>query len=440
MKLLETVFGLTREIPDTYTKRANVDDRFKDSLCKKSHIIIYGCSKQGKTCLRKLHLHDHECLIIQCDNKTTLIDIHKKILKEAGFKQIIKESSGSKNSIASKASLSANLFTFIKAKGEVELGKDRSKEIEEKPFEFDLSNSNDVIDALKTNQFDKYVLIEDFHYLKMEVQEEIAFILKAYYDNSKIVFIIIGVWKEENKITNLNRDLIGRTVSINADSWTDDDLKELIETGTELLNIRFDDELIERILDNCFGSVYFVQELCFALCKHFKIIKTIVTDGPKIRKHVRDNDGRVTERYDDGRFLINDDKTVFQQILLNILSQHSSHYKSLFLEFEEDCTDDKIAKLILSLIIQSEPSSLMEGIYINALKEFIKNNSLNPKLSESATLFRSLKGLSSLQLRKGIVPNILDFDDSHSKINIIDKTFLIWLHHCDKIEMESMLT
>jgi hypothetical protein len=47
------VFGVSRELPLTYVEREHVDDKLLDNLTRDKHIIIYGSSKQGKTCLRK---------------------------------------------------------------------------------------------------------------------------------------------------------------------------------------------------------------------------------------------------------------------------------------------------------------------------------------------------------------------------------------------------
>jgi hypothetical protein len=46
------VFGVSREIPLTYVERTNVDNKLLENLTRDKHVIIYGSSKQGKTCRR----------------------------------------------------------------------------------------------------------------------------------------------------------------------------------------------------------------------------------------------------------------------------------------------------------------------------------------------------------------------------------------------------
>ena len=53
---LANVYGTSREIPETYTERIGIDDRFLNDITRDKHIVIHGSSKQGKTCLRRYHL------------------------------------------------------------------------------------------------------------------------------------------------------------------------------------------------------------------------------------------------------------------------------------------------------------------------------------------------------------------------------------------------
>ena len=47
------VFGINRSLPVNYVERKGIDDKLVDNLTRDQHIVIYGSSKQGKTCLRK---------------------------------------------------------------------------------------------------------------------------------------------------------------------------------------------------------------------------------------------------------------------------------------------------------------------------------------------------------------------------------------------------
>ena len=47
------VFGISRDLPLNYVSRPSADDFLVENLTRDKHLVIYGSSKQGKTCLRK---------------------------------------------------------------------------------------------------------------------------------------------------------------------------------------------------------------------------------------------------------------------------------------------------------------------------------------------------------------------------------------------------
>ncbi len=122
--------------------------------------------------------------------------------------------------------------------------------------------------------FDKIIVLEDFHYLKSEVQRDFAIELKAFHENSKYCFVIVGVWLDENKLVIYNGDLSGRVVSVNADLWSKSDLNKVIEMGAQLLNVTFSQEFKQQLLQICSDNVYLVQEACQRICYENGIIET----------------------------------------------------------------------------------------------------------------------------------------------------------------------
>jgi hypothetical protein len=103
-----------------------------------------------------------------------------------------------------------------------------STEATESELELDPSDVNDAIAALNKIKFAKFIVLEDFHYLPTETQKDFAVALKAFHEGSKFCFIIIGIWLEENRLVVYNGDLTGRVVAINADQWSDSELREVI--------------------------------------------------------------------------------------------------------------------------------------------------------------------------------------------------------------------
>jgi AAA+ ATPase superfamily predicted ATPase len=218
----DEVFGISRDLPLNYADRTNVDEKLIENLTRERHIVIYGSSKQGKTSLRKHCLQESDYTVVQCSNKWGIEDILANILKRAGFKitQSEKKTISGKNKIL--ASLSASLFG-VGSKIEGEKESSESAETTQAEFELDPSDVNDVIAALRTIDFNKYIVLEDFHYLSTEAQKDFSVALKAFHEASKICFIIVGVWLEENRLIVFNGDLTGRLIAIDADRWTESD-------------------------------------------------------------------------------------------------------------------------------------------------------------------------------------------------------------------------
>ncbi|MFL9560154.1 hypothetical protein, partial [Acinetobacter baumannii] len=232
MNKIDDVFKVARELPLNYIERGHVDHKFIEALTQDSHIVIHGSSKQGKTSLRKNNLQESDYIEIICSNNWTLKDIHERILKKAGFDVLISETKTIKGT--AKVSLKGNV-PYLATTG-LDVTGELAKQINKRNLEIDIEDVNDVIDALKQINFERYIVIEDFHYLPEATQKDFSFALKAFHEQSKLCFIIVGVWLEDDRISNYNNDLDGRVRSINADLWTPEDFENLLYKSERLLN------------------------------------------------------------------------------------------------------------------------------------------------------------------------------------------------------------
>src|SRR5699024_7613731 len=108
------VFGVSRDVPMNYVTRSSVDGTLVDNLTRDKHVVIYGSSKQGKTCLRKYNLTQDEYEVVTCSNKWKLAQLHTAILKQAGFEieQSRTRTETGANKISAKARGGFNLFGY----------------------------------------------------------------------------------------------------------------------------------------------------------------------------------------------------------------------------------------------------------------------------------------------------------------------------------------
>ncbi|MED4890489.1 MULTISPECIES: hypothetical protein [Heyndrickxia] len=409
----EDVFGISRDLPLNYIIRKDIDSLFTDSLKRKKHVVVFGSSKQGKTSLRKKYLLETDAIIIHCSNKWTLEDIHVNILKRAGFEitQSNKKTSTGKYKIV--AQLKAMFSPLVSSSLASEVDKTNQVEVTTQPLELDPEDVNDIISALKTMNFKKRVLLEDFHYLNIESQRDFSIALKAFHENSDISFIIIGVWLDENRLTIYNGDLTGRVISVNADKWTPDELKEVIEKGESLLNITFAEDFKTRLIENSFDSVYIVQEACYNVCRENGVLET------------QENNKVIGK------------DTNIQQLIRKIVNQQSGRYNDFLTKFGDgfQTTVLEMYKWILYPLITSDSNVLERGLRYSDIRHIIQAHHPRGAELNPGNLTQSLKSVASLQVSKKIQPIIIDYDETNLRLNVVDKSFIMWLNFQEKKEV-----
>ncbi|HBQ1652436.1 hypothetical protein J9A86_25435 [Klebsiella pneumoniae] len=400
------VFGLSRDLPLNYIERPAVDDKLKQELQAKKHIVIYGSSKQGKTCVRKHCINSEDYILVQCSNRSDVSELNASILKRAGFEitQSSKKGITGKNKIL--ASLKTTVFGFgASAGGEVEDTK--SQETTTVPLEIDVDDVNDVIAALKSINFDKIIVLEDFHYMPFETQRDFSIALKAFHETSDIIFVIVGVWLEDNRLIVYNGDLTGRIISVNADKWEVAELEMAVNKGCALLNITFDKKFKSDIVKHCLNSIYLVQEACRRAC---------------IGSGISGTQGSSKEI---GKGM--DGKT----IIADIVNDQSARYNSFLINFSDGFQDTELQmhKWILYPVLSSTIEELELGLKFKDIRATLQNVHPRGERLNLGNVTQSLQSTASLQIKKNIMPIILDYDRTNRKLNVVDKGFLIWLQH-----------
>jgi len=225
---------------------------------------------KGKTNLRKQCLQEEDYITVTCSNRWSLADLHTSILKAVGYTVIestSKEHSGNK-SLRASVGISGTGFA-VGGRSE------NSTDTTSRPLELNPGDVNDVVSALEEVGFERYIVLEDFHYLPTETQKDFSVALKAFHENSEGCFIIVGVWLDQNRLTVYNGDLSGRVVAIDADQWKDEELREVIHEGERLLNLRFQSEFIDELVGGCQGSVSIAQEACNRACRESEVYETL---------------------------------------------------------------------------------------------------------------------------------------------------------------------
>ena len=412
MRKAAEVFGLSRKLPLNYVVRESADGVLVDSLTRDKHLVIFGSSKQGKTCLRKHVINENDYIVIHCSNKWTVSDINSAILKSAGFELTQSRSKTTSGKSKIFAKIKAGIFG-ASTEGGAEAEREQREEVATMPLELDPEDVNDIIDALKSISFDKYIVLEDFHYLSTETQKDFSVALKAYHEESKFCFIIIGVWLEENRLTVYNGDLAGRIISINADKWEEEELREVVTSGEKLLNIEFSHGFVEELINNCFGSVYIVQESCYKCCVKYDVNEAL-------------SEKRIIGDKDDAN-----------QILSEVIAQQTGRFHSFITQFADgfQSTTLEMYKWLLYPILTASIDELRRGLRYSHIRQKLKDNHPQKERLNPGNITQALQSCAALQVKKDLKPIILDYDQTNLRLRVVDSGFLIWLNKQDRNEL-----
>ncbi len=406
------VFGINRDLPLNYTTRESADNLLIDSLTRDKHLVIYGSSKQGKTSLRKHCLRDDDYITVHCSNKWDLAALHTAVLKKSGYEVTLATS----KTVTGRQKIFAKVaarFIAGSAEGGAETERTRQEAVQTAPLELDPEDVNDIIQALEGISFTKFIVLEDFHYLPTETQKDFSVALKAFHENSKLCFIVIGVWLEENRLTVYNGDLTGRVTPINADKWTKKELSSVVEAGEILLNIRFAKGFREHVIANSFDSVYILQEACYQCC---------AAEG-------------VSQTQDPCREIGETQRS--DEIIRTVVNQQTGRFNSFLTQFADGFQDTQLQmyRWILFPILKATQDELLTGIRLNSIRKAMESKhpqgtSLNP-----GNVTQALQAAAALQVKKDIKPIILDYDQTNLRLNVVDKAFLIWLETQDRTNL-----
>jgi hypothetical protein len=410
------VFGVSRDIPRNYVPRPQVDGKFIESLTRDKHVVVFGSSKQGKTCLRKYNLTESDHIVVTCSNKWDLPQIHTAILKAAGFtvEQSERRTETGSNKVAAKigGSLKVPGASISGSIGGDE-GSDTSTETTSVALELDASDVNDVIAALEKIEAPPFIVLEDFHYLGEEAQEDFSVSLKAFHENSDICFIVVGVWLDENRLIELNGDLAGRVLAVDADAWSRGELLEVIAEGERLLNVQLDQAFKESLVESCFESVSVVQETCFRLCDLEKVA------APLAKSRTIGGGAHAPG------------------LIRQVVDEQSGRYNAFLLRFAAGFmeTELEMYRWLLYPTLHSSPEELEAGIPLTEVNRTLRRvhprgEDLNP-----GNVTQALKSAASLQVHLGIKPLILDYHDSARRLSVVDRGFLIWVSYQERPDL-----
>jgi len=419
MPRLEDVFGVSAKPVKSYVERPDVDTRFTDAIASDKEIIVYGSSKQGKTALVSKHLPYDQHILVSLTPRTSVLDMYQIILAKAGVR--IATGSTDKRSTETAVGFSSKVKAIIPlfgggevgATGDVKAGSAKEGSFEEIPINLELPQH--VADLLKRVGSKKWVILENFHYLTDETQKQFAFDLRAFQELG-LRFVILGVWREKNRMAQFNGDLLDRIIETPVEPWAKADFRRVVEKGTGELNIRIADTIVEKAIESSFSSIGVFQELIKGVCAEGGVKET-----QSIRKGI--DDVAFLERTVIGK--ANDYAARHQRALEAIAAGHMSggakgDLPPLFLPY-----------YLVRVILEGGFDAIHNGMRRNDLHERIRNIHHRGNDVRASDMSNLLAGLANLQAVKSISPPIIDYDSQNRLLQVVDSTFYFFIKNAN---------
>lgn len=415
----QRVFGISNAYLDSYIDRPDVDELFKDGMNSDKHIIVYGSSKQGKSSLIRQHVLDDKKITVDCTPRTTLVDIYKSILRQLHVELEETKTSESRNEVSAnggaKFKLKIPFFGEGEANANVGAKNQNGVSIQFKNIEINLALAQDVSEVIKECSFKGRIIIENFHYLPLEIQKELSFELRTFEDNN-ILFVILGIWRERNRLTQYNGDLIDRLIEIPVEPWTTDDFLKVIQEGEPILNVSFH-LLYDKITEIANGSIGVLQELCKHTCLKANVRKTNF-----------------------GETVVLEDKHLNEAISVKVGDYSSRHMRCLEEFISGDDTKLNLPFYFIQAVLEADLELYSSGISKSLLEKSINSKQENSVRIRTTDFNRFFNRLVEYQTRKEISPPLFDFDKGSQSLKIIDSTFIFFIKHNDRDALMSCFT
>lgn len=423
MRNTNQVYGVSNDLIDTYIERPIVDETFTKGLKQNKHIIVYGASKQGKTSLTNKHLNENDYVKVNCSPNSSTLDIYNSIARQLNIEILeshdITTTFQGETKIGLNAKIKIPFFSGVSAEAESKNSEEKNNGENFKVIDFNLALAQDLSELLRKINFNKRIILENFHYLGDEVQKQLSIDLRIFQDYN-ILFIVLGIWREKNRLAQFNGDLLDRVIEVPVEPWDREDLKKIVELGLPLLNVSFE-KVIDYIIDSCFDSVGVFQEICQETCYAANVNNTSPYLIEITKDNVDDAIGRKLEYYS------------------------SRHIKCLESFIEQKARSSQEVPLyipyyFIRVLFDETIDDIIKGLKRKNLQEKIKSIHHRKDDVRPSDMGYFLKNLVSSQISKYISPPIFDYDNSTNSIKIIDSTFYFFIKNCNRVEFISNLS
>ena len=126
-----------------------------------------------------------------------------------------------------------------------------------------------------------------------------------------------------------------------------------------------------------------------------------------------------------------------KELIRDIVNEQAGRYGAFITNFSEGFqkTEYEMYKWLAYVVVCTDIEHLERGLRRSEVSGIIKKaHPMGAQLNEG-NITQALQTAASLQVQKGIRPIIFDYDQTTRVLNVVDRSFLIWLAYQDRTEL-----
>lgn len=133
---------------------------------------------------------------------------------------------------------------------------------------------------------DFVVFVDDFHYMNKDTQNDVAKQIKEAAEKG-VCICTASVPHRSDDVVRGNPELRGRVRAIDFQYWRPEETTEIAVKGFKELGIKVDEQTINLLASEAFGSPQLMQQICLQFCFYFAVEETC---RPERRPEIKEAD------------------------------------------------------------------------------------------------------------------------------------------------------
>ncbi len=232
-------------------------------------VSISGPSKSGKTVLIKKVLDEDLIIPVIGSGIATPEDLWTRALQWMETPTTITKTKSSATQLSGGVKGGGEAGIPLVAKGKAEAHADASRTWGDASSGItESAGLTRVIKEISGSQF--VIFVDDFHYIKEELREEVGRQIKVAADNG-VKIVTASVPHRADDVVRSNPELRGRVAAVDLGYWDQRHLLLIARQGFGALNVDLAPSVERRLCDEAMGSPQLMQTICFCLCQVLSI-------------------------------------------------------------------------------------------------------------------------------------------------------------------------